>query len=408
MSKPPCLIETDGADRASRSARDRGLRQNLPGERRALGENGANEAERSSLWKARRSISPSLARKAPNKLGEDITVPRSAIPEVIQRLRAISAKYGLPIVIFGHAGDGNLHPNILFDKRQPEQWAKVEQMVGKSSRPPWPWAARYPANMEWVSSNDPTSRKRSGPVSIEIQRQIKQALDPLNILNPGKIFPSLENTFREAKLCQSKAFVSRSRSWSISWKTALEAMGVPGEDAKIIADVLITSDLWGIASHGVAHLKMYYERMKSGLQLPVTRWRVVKDTPTTAVVDGGNGMGMVVGYHAMEIAMEKARQYGLGAVAVRNSSHYGVAGYYPMMAAKEGMVGSEHDQRSPFHCADVWRYAHDGDQPDRGGRSDGRGLSVRVRCRHRGRPARQDRDRRSSKQAHPEGLGYQP
>ncbi len=120
---------------------------------------------------------------------------------------------------------------------------------------------------------------------------------------------------------------------------ALEKMGVPGDDAKIIADVLITSDLWGVHSHGVAHLKMYHERMKKGLQLPVTDWKVVKDSQATAVIDGGNGMGMVVGYHAMKLAIEKARQYGLGAVAVRNSSHYGVAGYYPLMAAKEGLVG---------------------------------------------------------------------
>jgi LDH2 family malate/lactate/ureidoglycolate dehydrogenase len=120
---------------------------------------------------------------------------------------------------------------------------------------------------------------------------------------------------------------------------ALQAMGIPVDDAKIIADVMITSDLWGIASHGIAHLKMYHERIKAGLQLPVTRWSVVKDTQTTAVVDGGNGMGMVVGYNAMKIAMDKARQYGLGAVAVRNSSHYGVAGYYPRMALGDGMVG---------------------------------------------------------------------
>ena len=120
---------------------------------------------------------------------------------------------------------------------------------------------------------------------------------------------------------------------------ALKAMGIPAEDANIIADVVITSDLWGIASHGIAHLKMYHERIKAGLQLPVTSWSVVKDTPTTAVVDGGNGMGMVVGFNAMKIAIDKARQYGLGAVAVRNSSHYGVAGYYPMMAVKEGLVG---------------------------------------------------------------------
>ena len=134
---------------------------------------------------------------------------------------------------------------------------------------------------------------------------------------------------------------------------ALLGMGVPTEDAKIIADVLITSDLWGVRSHGVAHLKMYYERMKSGLQLPVTKWQVVKDTPTTAVIDGGNGMGMVVGYHAMQLAIQKARKFGLGAVAVRNSSHYGVAGYYPLMAVKEGLVGlsvtNAHPSTAPTH-----------------------------------------------------------
>ncbi|MBN1451497.1 MAG: Ldh family oxidoreductase [Anaerolineales bacterium] len=120
---------------------------------------------------------------------------------------------------------------------------------------------------------------------------------------------------------------------------ALVAMGTSLEDARIIADVIITSDLWGIRSHGIAHLKMYHERIKKGLQLPTTLITLVKDTPTTAVLDGGNGMGMVVGHHAMKMAIEKARQYGLGAVAVRNSSHYGVAGYYPLMAVKEGMVG---------------------------------------------------------------------
>jgi len=120
---------------------------------------------------------------------------------------------------------------------------------------------------------------------------------------------------------------------------ALQKMGVPPEDAAMIADVLITSDLWGVRSHGVAHLKMYHERIKTDLQLPVTNWQVVKETPTTAVIDGGNGMGMVVGTHAMRIAVQKAREFGLGAVAVRNSSHYGVAGYYPLMAVREGQVG---------------------------------------------------------------------
>ena len=120
---------------------------------------------------------------------------------------------------------------------------------------------------------------------------------------------------------------------------ALTAMGTSLEDAKIIADVIITSDLWGVRSHGIAHLKMYHERIKKGLQLPTTRWSLVKDCDATAVIDGGNGMGMVVGYQAMKLAIQKAREYGLGAVAVRNSSHYGVAGYYPLMAVREGMVG---------------------------------------------------------------------
>jgi len=119
----------------------------------------------------------------------------------------------------------------------------------------------------------------------------------------------------------------------------LEAMGVPPEDARIIADVLITADLWGIPSHGVAHLKMYHDRIKAGLQLPVTRLTTVRETDTTAVLDGGNGMGMVVGQRAMQMAIDRARRSGLGAVAVRNSSHYGIAGYYAMMAVREGMVG---------------------------------------------------------------------
>ena len=120
---------------------------------------------------------------------------------------------------------------------------------------------------------------------------------------------------------------------------ALLAMGTSHEDAKIVANVIVTSDLWGVRSHGIAHLKMYHERIKKGLQLPTTRWSPVKDAHATAVIDGGNGMGMVVGHHAMNLAIQKARNYGLGAVAVRNSSHYGVAGYYPLMAVKEGMVG---------------------------------------------------------------------
>jgi glycolate oxidase len=148
-----------------------------------------NEAERGALWKARRSMAPALARKAPNKLGEDITVPRSAIPEVVQRLRQISAKYGLPVVIFGHAGDGNLHPNILFDKRQADQWARVEQMVAEIFAASLELGGTLSGEHGVGVLKRPYLERALGTTSIEVQRSIKQALDPLNILNPGKIFP---------------------------------------------------------------------------------------------------------------------------------------------------------------------------------------------------------------------------
>jgi glycolate oxidase len=148
-----------------------------------------DETERGNLWEARRSVAPALARKAPNKLGEDITVPRSAIPEAVHRLKAISAKYGLPIVIFGHAGDGNLHPNILFDRRDPQQWAKIEKMVGEVFGTSLELGGTLSGEHGVGALKRPYMEQALGPLSIEIQRRIKQALDPLNIFNPGKVIP---------------------------------------------------------------------------------------------------------------------------------------------------------------------------------------------------------------------------
>lgn len=133
----------------------------------------------------------------------------------------------------------------------------------------------------------------------------------------------------------------------LDWKTAYAyvtdafvASGVPREDAEICADVLLESDKRGIESHGVNRFKpIYIDRIKEGIQNPVTNFEIVKETPTTAVVDGHDGMGQVIGYKAMKLAMEKAKKYGMGMVAVRNSTHYGIAGYYASMCTKEGMIG---------------------------------------------------------------------
>jgi L-2-hydroxycarboxylate dehydrogenase (NAD+) len=119
----------------------------------------------------------------------------------------------------------------------------------------------------------------------------------------------------------------------------LTKLGTPPDDARICADVLLASDLKGIESHGVGRLKYYYDRIQAGQHRAQTRMEIVKETETTAVVDGHHGMGHVIAYRSMRLAIDKARQYGLGAVAVRNSTHFGIAGYYPLMAVKEGMMG---------------------------------------------------------------------
>lgn len=133
----------------------------------------------------------------------------------------------------------------------------------------------------------------------------------------------------------------------VDWKTlinfitdAFVSVGIPREDAEICTDVLLESDRRGIESHGCNRFKpIYIDRIEAGIQNPVTNFEVVRETPTTAVVDGHDGMGQVIGYKAMKMAIEKAKKYGMGMVAVRNSCHYGIAGYYSTMASKEGMIG---------------------------------------------------------------------
>jgi len=118
-----------------------------------------------------------------------------------------------------------------------------------------------------------------------------------------------------------------------------KAQGVSDEDARICADVLITSDLRGIESHGVGRLKYYYDRIQAGIQFPGAKMEILKESETTALIDAHHGMGHPIAYRSMAMAIDKAREYGMGSVAVRNATHFGIAGYYPLMAAKAGMVG---------------------------------------------------------------------
>ena len=123
-------------------------------------------------------------------------------------------------------------------------------------------------------------------------------------------------------------------------KEALMGAGVPKADAEIIADVLIESDKRGIDSHGIGRLKpIYIDRIDKGILNPVTNIEVLKDEKATAVLDGHNGMGHVVSHKAMNMAIEKAKKNGIAMTVVRNSTHYGIAGYYATMATKEDMIG---------------------------------------------------------------------
>ena len=123
-------------------------------------------------------------------------------------------------------------------------------------------------------------------------------------------------------------------------RDALIGAGVPANDAATCAEVLITADKLGIDSHGIGRLKpIYIDRIKAGIQKPVTEVEWVRKTPTTAVIDAHDGMGMVASKQAMQYAIDKAEELGMGMVVIRNSTHYGIAGYYALMAARKNMIG---------------------------------------------------------------------
>ncbi len=118
-----------------------------------------------------------------------------------------------------------------------------------------------------------------------------------------------------------------------------QKMGVPEEDACITTDVLVAANLRGIDSHGVARLRRYVNGLRGGMMVAQPEVEVVTETPVTALVDAGGGLGQPVSHRAMETAIQKARDYGAGFVSVRNSNHYGIAGYYTMMALEHDCIG---------------------------------------------------------------------
>lgn len=126
------------------------------------------------------------------------------------------------------------------------------------------------------------------------------------------------------------------------------ALGIPEEDAKITADVLISADRRGIDSHGVARLKRYVDGIKKGTIKKNPQIKIVKETPISLVVDGDAGLGQVVAYKIMLKCIEKAKKNYACFATIRNSNHYGIAGYYAMMALKERLIGISLTNSAPL------------------------------------------------------------
>ena len=120
---------------------------------------------------------------------------------------------------------------------------------------------------------------------------------------------------------------------------AFVKFGFSKKESEIIADVLLASDVYGIDSHGIQRLVRYHKSIEQGLINIGAKPEIISETPVSAVLDGHNGMGQLIGYEAMNLAIEKAKKTGMAIVCVRNSNHYGIAGYYANMASNEGLIG---------------------------------------------------------------------
>ncbi len=125
-------------------------------------------------------------------------------------------------------------------------------------------------------------------------------------------------------------------------------LGVPEKDAQITTDVLVLADLRGVDSHGVARLPRYYTDLKQGWTKQTDQSRIVRETKATALIDAGQSLGQVVGHKGMELAIKKARDTAVGIVSVSNSHHYGIAGYYSLMALEHDLIGVSMTNAAPL------------------------------------------------------------
>ncbi len=148
-----------------------------------------NELARMKLWEARRAISPALFHISPSKINEDIVVPRSRLSEMLKRLKRLSESSGIKIVNFGHAGDGNIHVNIMVDKENRAEYEKAQKLVEEIFRMTLELGGTISGEHGVGLTKQKYIAMEINPAELELMKKIKQAFDPKNLLNPGKVFP---------------------------------------------------------------------------------------------------------------------------------------------------------------------------------------------------------------------------
>ncbi len=180
------LIELDGyAETIEKEARQV---LDICENRRARCEVAADDEARERLWESRRAVSPALYHISPTKINEDIVVPRSRLPEMLVMLRKLSEDSGIPIVNFGHAGDGNIHVNIMADKRDEERFSRAEALVEVIFREVLRLGGTISGEHGIGLTKAPYIGMEIKPAELELMRGIKRVFDPKGILNPGKVF----------------------------------------------------------------------------------------------------------------------------------------------------------------------------------------------------------------------------
>jgi glycolate oxidase len=148
-----------------------------------------NETARDKLWEARRAVSPALFRISPTKINEDIVVPRNRLPEMLGILRGLSESTGIKIVNFGHAGDGNIHVNLMVDRNNKDEYEKALKLVEDIFRATLELGGTISGEHGVGLTKKDYISMEIRPDELELMKKIKEVFDPRNILNPGKIFP---------------------------------------------------------------------------------------------------------------------------------------------------------------------------------------------------------------------------